>query len=398
MKLIQSLFRKKAPKENALKYMLYLLHLWIGLLFGGIISFTCLTGAIYVFKSEVENLSNRSHYNRTEATSSTDNIEAKISNYELKYKLSPSSILIPQNPLRNIKISGGGRGKPSVVAFADRQTDDIIGEQSSNVSTFFITIMKLHRWFNINNHNVGKQIVAGCTILFILLLISGIVLWFPKNKSKNKWQNKFKIRFKQKFIIFNRDLHINLGTIVAIPLLLIAWTGVYFTYPAVRESTLALFMSQEERAIATKQKQAPNEKPQKADIPQTEDTEINYTQIIEQTNKEYNYAGDISIHLPSRRNPHITARKLNKNNLLGAMIYDQITFKPQGEPIEIKPFSSLANSQKARMLMKSIHTGEIFGLKSKILYFILVLIAAYLPISGYIMWWKRLNRKKRFSN
>src|SRR5690606_39505133 len=39
-------------------------------------------------------------------------------------------------------------------------------------------------------------------------------------------------------------------------------------------------------------------------------------------------------------------------------------------------------------ISKPLHTGEIMGLPSAILYFIVALIGCMLPITGFIIWWK----------
>ncbi len=398
MNIIHSLYRKKRPKENLVKYILYLLHLWLGFVLGGIVSFICLTGALYVFKTEVENISVRRYNVRTEEVRlNADKIGEMVETYRQNYPTSPTSIFIPQNNKRNIKISGGERGKPPVIAFFDRQTGELLGKQSPGVSGFFSTLMRLHRWFNLGNRNAGRQIVAGTTLAFLFFLLSGLVLWFPNRRSKHKWKHQFRLRWGAKFSLLNRDLHINLGSMLTLLLILIAYTGIYFTYPGVRQTTLGVFMSREERQLARQQRNSnatQNRMPRTAPE-QNEGSNINYAQIVATSNKEMPYKGDLSIYLPGRRSPNIRASKLNTHHFLGARLHDQATFSPQGKHVETKLFASHSPSQKARMLMKSIHTGEILGLKSKILYFILALFAAYLPISGYLMWWKRLKARQK---
>ena len=46
-------------------------------------------------------------------------------------------------------------------------------------------------------------------------------------------------------------------------------------------------------------------------------------------------------------------------------------------------------------LIKPIHTGEIFGNFSKIIYFLACLIATSLPLTGTIIWLNKLKKKKK---
>ena len=406
MKILNSLFRKKNSKESTVKYILFLLHLWFGLIAGVVISFVCITGAIYVFKTEIEDVSSKRYYKRSSEAIKEANVNSAIQNYLDKYEISINYISLPKRKDKNIKIYGGGRGADAVIAFADRETGEIIGEQSSAVSSFFFTVLKLHRWLNFKNMQVGRKITAISTIVFMLLLLSGVVLWFPRRK-KSRWKNKFTLRFKRKFKVWNRDLHINLGTITAVLLLLIAWTGLYFTYPSVRSTTIGLFMTKEERiaekekretqkTISKNSKQSPGKHNSQRKVQgkqegnkEKKNHKIDYNQIVFNTNKELNFPGDITIIMPGRRSKGITVRKLNRQNILRARVYDSVIYSSKGEFSEVKTFNSNTSSQKVKMLMKSIHTGEVLGLKSKVIYFLLSIFAAYLPVSGYIMWWKK---------
>lgn len=43
----------------------------------------------------------------------------------------------------------------------------------------------------------------------------------------------------------------------------------------------------------------------------------------------------------------------------------------------------------------AIHTGSIYGLPTKILASFVSLFCAFLPVSGFLIWWGRNNKKKR---
>src|SRR5690606_39282366 len=54
---------------------------------------------------------------------------------------------------------------------------------------FFMTMFKMHRWLLLDMP-VGRPIVGVATIIFLILSITGIVLWFPKKKLKKlKWKH-----------------------------------------------------------------------------------------------------------------------------------------------------------------------------------------------------------------
>jgi uncharacterized iron-regulated membrane protein len=57
-------------------------------------------------------------------------------------------------------------------------------------------------------------------------------------------------------------------------------------------------------------------------------------------------------------------------------------------------FSEKPFNVQIASLIKPIHTGEIFGTFSKIIYFLACLIATSLPITGTLIW---LNKMKKGS-
>jgi uncharacterized iron-regulated membrane protein len=51
-------------------------------------------------------------------------------------------------------------------------------------------------------------------------------------------------------------------------------------------------------------------------------------------------------------------------------------------------------AQRATDATYDLHVGAFFGFPGKILAFIMSLFCASLPITGFIIWWGRRNKKK----
>lgn len=60
-------------------------------------------------------------------------------------------------------------------------------------------------------------------------------------------------------------------------------------------------------------------------------------------------------------------------------------------------FSDKTFAQQVSAMVKAIHTGEVFGLFSKIIYFIACLIATSLPVTGTIIWVNKFRKKSKKS-
>jgi uncharacterized iron-regulated membrane protein len=69
-----------------------------------------------------------------------------------------------------------------------------------------------------------------------------------------------------------------------------------------------------------------------------------------------------------------------------------------GEVLEIIRHSDATRSQVVGRLVALIHLGTVFGEPSKLIAFLVCLVATTLPITGVIVWfprWRRRRRRKR---
>ncbi|MDR0705480.1 MAG: PepSY domain-containing protein [Planctomycetaceae bacterium] len=71
------------------------------------------------------------------------------------------------------------------------------------------------------------------------------------------------------------------------------------------------------------------------------------------------------------------------------MQFDQYT----GELLKCDLFDQLPFNEKIASLIFPLHNGEIFGTLSKVIYFVTCLIATSLPITGVILWARKLRSR-----
>lgn len=115
------------------------------------------------------------------------------------------------------------------------------GEQRSE---FFLSVMRLHRWLfdapaTRGAMSVGKMIVAISTCGMVGAIVTGLMLWWQRarrNLSKN-----LMITFKGGFRAFCTSLHTSGGVYVALFLLVMALTGLTWSFGWYREGFNALF-------------------------------------------------------------------------------------------------------------------------------------------------------------
>src|SRR4051812_37911038 len=123
--------------------------------------------------------------------------------------------------------SEAGGGRPTHTVFLNPYSGKIL-QLYNYRETFFYTMLALHRWLLGNDSSIGKTITGIATFIFLFILITGIILWWPRNKAILKQRLKIKTAASWKRI--NHDLHIVLGFYSAIFLFIFAFTALAWSF------------------------------------------------------------------------------------------------------------------------------------------------------------------------
>ena len=375
------------------------LHLWLSIPLGIIISVICLTGAILVFQTEISEVVYPERYFIKDTTGEKLPIKELIP--KVNEQLTDNSVLsiqIPSDPSRNYILGGAGR----VSIYVDPYTAEIVGTTQRGAG-FFGKTMQLHRWLLDSNRTVGKQIVGYSTILFVFILITGIVIWWPKTKKQLK--NRLQIKTKYGLKRFWWDLHISGGMYVTIGLLILSLTGLTYSFRWYSTGFYGLLgiempaqgghQSQGGRgehpsgegrgnrgSNATPSSHGNNINPEELDISQWENVFVKV----------------------KSENPNSKTISISNGSVAVAQIFtfgnsraaDRYTFDlATGKITDHQPYENQPRSTKARGWVYSLHVGSWGGWFSKIITCIISLTGAFLPITGYYMFYKKRKKHKK---
>ena len=137
---------------------------------------------------------------------------------------------------------GGGRGPRANQFAVNPYTGEAIGDPSdekTKTAEFMQKMFGLHRWLLLNeieepifegieNRKLGSWITGTATLLFLLGVITGFVIWFP-NKMRS-WKNGLNIRWTANWKRLNHDLHNTLGFYSCIILFFMSVTGPFWSF------------------------------------------------------------------------------------------------------------------------------------------------------------------------
>ena len=213
---------------------------------------------------------------------------------------------------------------------------------------FYNAVKQLHRWLFMKpaephgGLSVGRVIMAASAMAMSLVLLSGVVIWWPKNKKMLK--NRLTVTTNKGFRRFVYDSHVSLGIYAFVFLFLMAVTGPVFSFGWYKKGMSTLLgQSSEKKEMPMTPNAAPVE------------------------------------NAPETAAAHATAAPQDsKDTPAQADGKDKKKDKKSG----------------GKKFFKSLHKGTWGGWASMTLYALAALIGGFLPISGYYMWWKRTQGRK----
>ena len=373
-----------------LKVFFRRIHLYLALVAGLVIMVTCLTGAILVFEKELMQLFNKDRYFTTARQSRLpiDSLIKRVKTHEPTAKV--SSVKIYSNPERTAEISftkedpsakkkKGEKpvASPRLVAFTDPYTG-AIHEVYNHRESFFYFVMDLNRWML--GGDTGKLIVGICTVMFLFILITGIVLWWPRNRQLLK--QRLRIKRDAGFKRLNHDYHIVFGFYSAIFLFVFAFTGLAWSFEWFNKGIYTITGTSMERAKAPKS--------EIRDVAERIPAETALTLISEKINAPY-----YSVTLPKDSTDMFSVTVLPDGAAHESATDTWFVDPFQNKVPEVQKFTDRNTGQKVRATFKPIHVASIYGNFSKVIGLIVCLLGTFFPASGYIMWYNRTRKKKK---
>lgn len=360
------------------------LHLWLGLGSGIIVFIMAITGCILVFEQEIKELT--APYLSVEPQSAEKLLPpSKI--YEAVHQVLPNKEIhgVWYNGLdKSIKVDIESDSLIYVNPYNGKITGMVDHED------FFHIMDEGHRnlWLE---RDLGSQITAWATFIFFFLLISGLILWFPKKWNKTTRNSSFKIKWDAKFKRLNYDLHNVMGFYTLILAMLIAFTGMLMSFHWLRESTYWISggwadkKENKEQIIAVKKNTLSQQQLDKLAA-----ADFIWKKVRTEIAKENKEA--VIIHFPDDPKEDIYACTDMHRGVWRDLYFDAAT-------LELLPKSHqyIGDERFSKWLMRSnysLHIGAIGGWPTKTIYFTASLICASLPVTGFYIWWGRKKKQK----
>lgn len=372
------------------------IHLYLGLTVGLVVVITCFTGAVLVFEEELQHAFHQTRYYvqpgreklplqqlvhaLRQRSPGAEITSVKI--YHLNNRSVEINFNFPVTKTAHIKakpagpVPGRGQDNNRRTAYLHPYSGEVI-EIYNYRDTFFYTMFDLHRW--LLSGAVGKLIVGVCTLIFLFILVTGIILWWPKNKAILK--QRLKIKWNAGWKRINHDFHIVLGFYSAIVLFVFAFTGLAWSFEWFNAGIYKITNSPQQAPMPPKSIMVPGTKPISLDEAFKFAGSNQQNIVFSNVNVPKDSTGAFSISTLSLDALHQSATNV--------VYLDQYN----GQRLGQLSYNQRSLGARVRSTFKPVHTGAIFGLPSKIIAFIACLLGATFPITGTILWINRLRKK-----
>ncbi|PSR53096.1 peptidase M4 [Adhaeribacter arboris] len=374
------------PEKRRFKYWIGQMHLWLGMASGLLVLFLGITGCILAFEREIENVTQSYRFTPVQKQALLPpSALKKIADKALPGKLAHSVSYEPGKSAQVVYFSLAPEYYYSV--FLNPYTGNVLKVKNMNEDFFRIVIMG--HYFLWLPPAIGQPIVATGTLIFVILLITGLVLWYPKNKAARK--QRFSIKWNAKWRRVNYDLHGVLGFYMTWVIIFIAFTGLVWGFQWFAKSTYWI-ASGGKNLVVFEESFSDTTNAQKANLNQPAMDVL--WECARAANP--NFTGSIDVHVPDGPKAAIELA-LNPDTKTywktDYRYYDQYTLKEIEVKHQYGNFSKASAADKLMRMNYDIHVGAIAGLTGKIIAFFASLLAASMPVTGFLIW--RGRRKKQ---
>ena len=371
-----------------LRTVLFWLHLSAGVIAGALIIVMSVTGVLLTYEKQMKHWADLRHLRAINAPLSThlpaDSLirlaESARSNSHA------TGITLRSNPTEPAQISFGRDG----ILFLDPASGTVLGNGDTATREFFSGAEEWHRWLAGEgpNRTRGKALNDAANLLFLVLVLSGMVLWLPRTWTWVRvravlW---FRTGLSPKARDFN--WHNVLGIWSAIPLIVIVASGSVIGYQWA--GNLVYRAVGEAPPPRTPPGPPPGARSATANTPAPPTASL---------------AGMISTAIPLMPDwKAVTAQVPAPGAKTASVTLDRGTGgQPQfratvqftaatGAIAKYQPFDSLSTGRQARSVLRFAHTGEVLGTTGQTIAGLASLASVVLVITGISLALRRAAR------
>jgi len=373
-----------------LKKISSLLHLWLGLATGLVVISSFLPAALFVWERELTDL----YYHDYIFVEPQGQPQSLTSLLKTAQKSLPENeklheVEISHEPDRAYAFSGSEEAeKEGWTAFSELEYSKTVYVNPYNGKVTgivdqqrnWIWLLRVMHQQLLLQYDIGHLMVGIATLMMFVVVITGLILWWPRNKGALK--QRFKIKFNAKWRRVNYDIHNVGGFYTQIFILFFAATGLVWTFDWWTDGIYRLLGEDPDKVFT--------------EVPAIPAS-------IQTTNNPLDIAFyDLAL---KKKNWKKVSFFMNDAKYLGVVRYDGNSGwdtwdihhynAKTGALYFSVPHEKKSLGAKWRNSNYAIHVGSIYGIVTKLIASFIALFCSALPVTGFYIWWGRRKKDKK---
>jgi len=376
--------RVRGVRRGRLWSVMFLLHQVLGIASGLVVAVVCLTGAILVFKVEIIAAMHPARVHlasgsiRGGTALGVDALADSVSRQSRSHLETVTLYSDPQRP-EIFTLANGRR------MYVNQYTGRVVDVQRGD-ERFFVITEAIHR--RLLAGEIGRRVVGIATVCFVVILMSGVVIWWPRTMRMLRTRLTFKhpTGWKRR----NYDLHVVLGIYSTVILLVVGATGLVWSFRTIGNAV---------DGMTPRGKATP---PPPHSMPSTGGTPISLANAFDAAGVALGPTRTLVLYLPEKPRDAFTVMGLPPDapyrQAMDIVYLDQFS----GRALRVDRFRDRPLGELLRRGTNPVHVGTLYGLPSEIAAFLACLIGTIAPITGLIIWinrrWPRAFNARRASH
>lgn len=286
--------------------------------------------------------------------------------------------------------------------FMHPYTGAVLGDGSSAMRAFFRSMTDWHRWLALagDRRAAGRAVTGASNLLFLVLVLTGIWLWWPRRPTRIAFRNVMTFRRGLSSKARDFNWHNVIGFWSFVPLVVIVASGAVISYPwasdlvyrvaGERPPTRERSDRLEPSTPSTARRTSPAPAAPVSRIP-VHEAMTTARATAAQRMPDWRA---ISLTLP-RQDTAGFAFTIDRGTGGEPHKRAQLALAPTGEETRWQTFESQSTARRWRSILRFAHTGEVLGAFGQTLAGVVSLGAALLVYTGLALSWRRLRTWQR---
>jgi uncharacterized iron-regulated membrane protein len=302
-----------------------------------------------------------------------------------------SAVTMTSDPAAAVRIrSARNEGESRGSVYVDPYDGHVLGAPRGE--DFFLTVRRLHRWLLLpgDGKGYGRQVTGVAAIGLIVMLMSGIVLRWPRHARNIRIWLKPNLGLRGRG--FHWSLHSVVGTWVMLIYLVMALTGLWYSFDWYRDGVTWLFSDRTAAPKAESKSAQPRSPPPTRTADSTPLTFDRAWSAFLRT-QENRYA-TAQLTLPSGAGTVIRIRSWTRDashdGARDEFQVDAIT----GRLISSEIYADKSTGERILANLLDIHRGSLWGWPGKLLFMLAAALMPLIAVTGFVLYFSRRKHRR----